>query len=239
MTSYVTPKKNTAFVFSVGLPSQANGAIFQADPTLAAGDVKVAIDNGALTNLTTLPTVTPASGKLVKVSLSAAEMNGDNIQLVFSDATGAEWSDVVVNIQTTVQQIDDLATAAALTVIDDFLDTEVAAILAAVDTEVAAIKAKTDNLPADPADASDLAALINGLPTAAENATQLLDVAAGVETGLTVRQYLRLAAAVLFGKASGLSGTTAVYRDTSDTRDRIVSTVDADGNRTEVLRDSA
>lgn len=41
--------------------------------------------------------------------------------------------------------ISDIYSAA--TVIDDFLDTEVAAILAAVDTEVAAIKAKTDNLP--------------------------------------------------------------------------------------------
>ena len=41
--------------------------------------------------------------------------------------------------------------------IDDFLDTEMAATLAAVDTEVAAIKAKTDNLPSDPADASDIA----------------------------------------------------------------------------------
>ena len=39
-----------------------------------------------------------------------------------------------------------LATAAALTTIDDFLD-----------TEIAAIKAKTDNLPSDPADASDIA----------------------------------------------------------------------------------
>ena len=38
------------------------------------------------------------------------------------------------------------------------VDTEVAAILAAVDTEVGAIKAKTDNLPTDPADASDIAA---------------------------------------------------------------------------------
>lgn len=39
-----------------------------------------------------------------------------------------------------------LATSAALATVDDFLDTEVAAILAAVDTEVAAIKAKTDQL---------------------------------------------------------------------------------------------
>lgn len=37
------------------------------------------------------------------------------------------------------------------------LDTQLAAIDDAIDTEVAAIKAKTDNLPADPADASDIA----------------------------------------------------------------------------------
>lgn len=57
-----------------------------------------------------------------------------------------------------------------LAAIAGYLDTEMAATLAAVDTEVAAIKAKTDNLPTDPADASDIAAsfasitsLINGL----------------------------------------------------------------------------
>lgn len=38
------------------------------------------------------------------------------------------------------------ATAAAVNTIDDFLDTEIAAILAAVDTEVAAIKTQTDKL---------------------------------------------------------------------------------------------
>lgn len=39
-----------------------------------------------------------------------------------------------------------LASQASVNTIDDFLDTEIAAILAAVDTEVAAIKAKTDSL---------------------------------------------------------------------------------------------
>jgi hypothetical protein len=109
VTSYVTPKKNSAFIFYVGLVSQANGSIFQANPTLAAGDAKVSIDGGALANLATLPTVTPAAGKMVKVSLSAAEMNGDNITVVLSDAAGAEWCDVVANIQTSARQIDDLA----------------------------------------------------------------------------------------------------------------------------------
>lgn len=52
--------------------------------------------------------------------------------------------------------------------------------IATVDTVVDAIKAKTDNLPADPADASDLAALIDALPTAAEVATSVW--AAGTRT---------------------------------------------------------
>jgi len=55
-----------------------------------------------------------------------------------------------------------LATAAALTTIDDFLDTEVAAILAAVDTEVGAIKTKTDQLTFTVANQVDANALTGG-----------------------------------------------------------------------------
>ncbi len=109
MASFVTPKKNTAFSFYVGLVSQANINIFQVNPTLATGDAKVSIDGAALGNLATLPVVTPAGGKAVLVALSAAEMNGDNIEVILSDAAGAEWCDCIINIQTTAGQIDDLA----------------------------------------------------------------------------------------------------------------------------------
>lgn len=114
MPSFVPPKKNTAFIFWLGLVDRANRPLFKSSPTLAAGDVKVSIDGGALANLTTLPVVTPAASVLVKVDLSAAEMNGDNIAVVFIDAAGAEWDDVIATLQTTARQIDDLATAAAL-----------------------------------------------------------------------------------------------------------------------------
>lgn len=56
--------------------------------------------------------------------------------------------------------LTSLASAANLAVVAGYLDTEVAAILAAVDTEVAAIKAKTDGLPSDPADESQVQAAI-------------------------------------------------------------------------------
>ncbi len=77
------------------------------------------------------------------------------------------------------------------------------------------------------------------MPTANANADALLDRAAGVETGLTVRQWLRLGGAALFGKASGLSGTTATYRDTNDSKNRIVATVDTSGDRSAVTLDAS
>jgi hypothetical protein len=109
MATYFPPKKNTAFRFFVTLVSQANTKVFQTNPTFASGDVKVSTDGAAFANLTTLPVVTPSGGKGVQVDLSASEMNGDNILIVFSDAAGAEWADVSINLQTTVRQIDDLA----------------------------------------------------------------------------------------------------------------------------------
>src|SRR5215510_9301821 len=109
MATYVTPKKNTAFVMYVGLVSQADVNSFQSNPTLATGDAKVSIDGGTLNHLATLPDVDPNSSKLVKIDLSSSEMNGDNIQVVLSDAAGDEWCDCIINIQTTARQIDDLA----------------------------------------------------------------------------------------------------------------------------------
>lgn len=65
----------------------------------------------------------------------------------------------------------------------------------------------------------------------------ILDETSGIETNLTVRQGLRLFAAALLGKASGLATTTAVFRDTNDTKNRISATVDANGNRSAVTLD--
>ena len=65
----------------------------------------------------------------------------------------------------------------------------------------------------------------------------LLDQAAGVETNMTLRQGLRLFASALLGKASGLATTTAVFRDTNDTKNRISATVDSNGNRSAVTLD--
>ena len=99
---YNPPVKNEDFKIRISLEDYANPGNFKANPTLAAGDVKVSIDGGALTNITTLPTVSPASGVLVLLELSAAEMNGDVIAIVFIDQTAPkEWADFVLSIPTT------------------------------------------------------------------------------------------------------------------------------------------
>ena len=58
-----------------------------------------------------------------------------------------------------------------------------------------------------------------------------------LEGGLTREQALRIMLSALAGKVSGAAGTTVAIRDTTDSKDRIVSTVDADGNRTAVTLD--
>lgn len=81
------------------------------------------------------------------------------------------------------------------------------------------------------------AAIIAAVPTAAINAAGLLDLAAGVETGLTPRQALRLIVAALGGLCDGAATTTMHFRNQADTKNRITATVDASGNRTAITTD--
>src|SRR3990167_4870173 len=109
MATYVPPKINTAYVFYISLVSQANTKVFQANPTLAAGDFNVATDDGAPGALGTTPVVDADFTKRVKVTLAAGEMNGGNVTLICSDAAGAEGWDLTINIQTSARQADGLA----------------------------------------------------------------------------------------------------------------------------------
>lgn len=170
---------NTAYTYDVALVSQADTKLLQANPTLAVGDVKVSIDEGAFANVTTLPVVTPAAGRNVKGTLTAAEMNGSRIVLQFVDAAGAEWCDLVVILETSPDTLTLTNIAAAV-------------------------------------------------------------LAATVETGYSLLAVLRLILSSVAGKISGAVpgiGSTVHVRDVNDTKDRLVATCDASGNRTAVTKD--
>jgi hypothetical protein len=247
MTTQLPVIKNdpAGAILYTALVSQATPAAFQAAPTLAAGDAKISIDGGAFANLGTLPAVLPAAGKTVKITLSQAETNGDNLVIVFSDAAGGEWCDQFIQIQTAARHLNDLAfpvTAGNGLAVDGNGRVSVASFAAgAIDANAIA---------ADAIGASELAAdavteiqaglsrlTLGDIPTANQNADALLDRSAGVETGLTVRQAFRLFAAALLGKAAGMNTTTATFRDTGDLKNRITATVDVNGNRTAVNLD--
>lgn len=98
---YNPPIKNQDFIIRVSLADQSVSGSFKASPTIAAGDFKIDKDGGGLTNLATLPTVDPAGSVLVKIVLSATEMNADVITIVAIDQTSPkEWADFVMSIPT-------------------------------------------------------------------------------------------------------------------------------------------
>src|SRR5215831_16062755 len=127
MPAYVPTKRAVAYRTEVSLVDQSNTKLFKTTPTLAAGDVKVSIDNGALANITTLPSESPAGSGIVKVDLSATEMTGDLIVVMFHDAAGAEWADLLLKIAT-----EDLLAGSSYVAPDN--------------ASIAAIKVKTDQL---------------------------------------------------------------------------------------------
>lgn len=99
---YNPPKKNEDFLIRISLEDYANPGNFKSNPTIAAGDFKVDKDAGGLTNLSTLPSVSPASSILVLITLSSTEMNADVVTLVGIDQTSPkEWADIVISIPTT------------------------------------------------------------------------------------------------------------------------------------------
>jgi hypothetical protein len=99
---YNPPVRGEDFSVQISLADMAVPGSFKASPTIAAGDFKVSKDGGALANLTTLPSVSPAASALVTIALSATEMTADIVSIVCIDQTSPkEWADFVISIPTT------------------------------------------------------------------------------------------------------------------------------------------
>jgi len=91
-------------------------------------------------------------------------------------------------------------------------------------TEVARTGADSDTLE----DISDEVAALNDISVS--------DILAGVIEGTySLKEWMRLMGAVLFGDTSGGGTATAVFKDTSGSTDRVTATLDNDGNRDATL----
>lgn len=99
---YNPPVKGEDFVFYIALDDMATPGSKKASPTIASGDFKISKDDGALANLATLPSVSPAGSIWVKIELSGTEMTADNVKIQCIDQTASkEWADAAVDIVTT------------------------------------------------------------------------------------------------------------------------------------------
>lgn len=95
--------------------------------------------------------------------------------------------------------------------------------------------------PAGASVSADLAAIKSAVDVIDDYVDGIVaDILAGtVEGSITVVQAQRLMLAALVGKLSGAATTTVSIRDTGDTKNRVVATVDADGNRSAVTLDGS
>lgn len=92
------PIKGVAYEFPpVELTDVFDPQFFLVDPTIEAGDFQISKDFGALADLATLPVVDPAGSSLVKINLSATEMDAEKIAVVGKDPT-EEWGDINMSI---------------------------------------------------------------------------------------------------------------------------------------------
>jgi hypothetical protein len=174
-------------------------------------------------------TVTEDSGTgSYKYAASQADTNGNNVSFIFSAATAMP---VCVNIVTTAADPTN-ATTFGLTNLDATVSSRSTYAGTAVASVTAPVTVGTNN------DKTGYSLTVTP-PTANQNADALLDRTDGVETGRTLRQGLRLMLAAMAGKLSGAATTTVTIRDTNDGINRIVATVDSNGNRSAVTLDAS
>ena len=142
-----------------GVTLITRGALdFKSTPTLAVGDVKVSKNGGTFNDITTLPTVAPATDTSVQIVLSATEMSAKEIIVRFIDQTGPkEWEDYVFKLRTyghasafypgDLDFINDIKTNTD-TIVGKLPTNYImgSTVITAKDDEIDAIKVKTDQL---------------------------------------------------------------------------------------------
>lgn len=200
----------------------------------------------------------PNVAGVLRVDLTHVEGADGAVAAIQSGLATSANQSTIINATDTLEA--ELASAhSKLDAIDNYIDTEVAAIVSATDTleagqatiighvdtleaAVAAVQADTDNiqtrLPAALVNGrmdSYVGELANDVITAAKVAADVgTEIATAVwdfavEGVFTAKQLMRGYASALFGKSTGQNTTTRRYRDLADTKDRIVATTDATG----------
>ena len=147
---------------AVNAAALASDAVAEIQSGLATSAALSTVAGYIDTEISDIQSRLPAAlvGGRMDASVGAMAANVVTASAIAADAIGASQlaASAVAEIQAGLSSLDAAGIRAALGLATANLDTQLSAIDDFLDTEVAAIKAKTDALPSDPADASDIAA---------------------------------------------------------------------------------
>lgn len=211
----------------------ATGLLWKID--LAAGDM-----NGDIVALSfSLTGCIPISYTIRTTTKLVSDLNDIAATAIVSNGAITTLTGAVVNVGTVATltgytaPLDAVGTRGAIGLAAANLDTQLAAIPTDIDVQADAAAALTAYGAAAAGDAMAL--------TVAERnsvAAATLDLANAIETNLTLREALRLIASATAGTLSGAAtATITITNARANNKNRIVATVDANGNRTAITYD--
>lgn len=168
------------------------------------------------------------SGKALSAALSGSgTISGANLALIVQLA--ATLSGVGLISQATLQAISSLS--ASLSGSGTISEAQLGAIV-----QLAATLNGSGTISA--ATLRGIASLSSSIEIAQTTGISVNDILGGeVETGFTIQDALRLILSAVAGKVSGAETTTITFRNVVDDKDRIVATVDSNGNRSSLTYD--
>lgn len=203
---------------TVALPfeTQVNGALF-AVSSLAVALFDLTAPTVAITAAITLTqSVNSVTGSHMAEIDTSNGAYGAGKDYVLRPTAGTVNGVSIIGMELGRFSLQNRSMAAVLTAVDALpTNAELATALAAADDAILSAIAGLNDLSAD----------------------DLLDLADGVESGITLRETMRVLLAGIAGKVSGASTATIKFRDTNDTKDRITATTTTDQDRTAVTLD--
>lgn len=212
-------KQSTSVDVPIGpFVDSTDGVTAETSLTITQPDIRLKKNSGAWAQKNAAQTLSHEENGYYEVTLDATDTNTLGLLRLAVNESGAMpiWEDFMV---LSANVYDSLIGGS------DTLDVQVTGMGANVITSAAI---NTDAITS------------TGLAASAANeiADAAFDRADAVETGLTLRQSLRLIAAAAAGKLSGAATTTIVIRNAvADSKDRVTATVDSDGNRSAITLD--
>lgn len=234
MTTFL--KQSTASTIILGpFVDETDGRTAESALTISQADIRLSKNSAAFAQTNNSAGATHMENGYYSIPLDATDSNTVGRLRVAVNESGAlpVWRDFMV---LAASVYDAIFGSTALSTLDAAgVRTAVGLASANLDTQIGDLPTNaelaTSQAASDDATLAAIAAL-NDITVA-----ELLD--AVVEGSTTLEGALRLMLSILTGEVTGGGTTTITYRDIGDTKNRVVFTVDASGNRSAVTRDAS